>query len=33
MLKHKMKDWAFQTVEEIVTIIKTIWEDLTLENL
>jgi hypothetical protein len=24
MLKHKMKDWAFQTVEEIVTIIKTI---------
>jgi hypothetical protein len=33
MLKHKIKDYTFQTVEEIVTIVKIIWEGLILEDM
>jgi hypothetical protein len=32
MLKQEMKDWLFQTVEEIVTTMKTIWKGLALEK-
>jgi hypothetical protein len=33
MLKHKMKDRSFQTIEEIPDAVTTILEDLTFENI
>jgi hypothetical protein len=32
MLKHEIKDWMFQTIEETVTNVKMTWEGLTLED-
>jgi hypothetical protein len=33
MLKHKMKDWSFQTIEEILDAVTRILKDLTFDNL
>jgi hypothetical protein len=33
ILKHNIKDWIFQTVEEIMTAVHRAWHELTLEDL
>jgi hypothetical protein len=33
MLKQKIKDRVFQTVEEIIIAVDRVWDELTLEDL